>query len=131
MGFVEGDDPFEVRAGPVEDLLETAMVAADGPQCRIGDEKDALFEGDGFVDRPVRQGLDVGCKAPERGPVAPRVFEQRLVLRDPHVATASRSDEHTSELQSLMRISYAVFCLKKKTKTQNINSCNYRYVRHH
>src|SRR3546814_5946754 len=29
----------------------------------------------------------------------------------------SRSDEHTSELQSLMRISYAVFCLKKKKKT--------------
>src|SRR3546814_3953365 len=32
-----------------------------------------------------------------------------------HVAV-SRSEEHTSELQSLMRISYAVFCLKKKTK---------------
>src|SRR3546814_5006420 len=30
---------------------------------------------------------------------------------------ASRSEEHTSELQSLMRISYAVFCLKKKIKT--------------
>src|SRR3546814_10342022 len=30
---------------------------------------------------------------------------------------ASRSEEHTSELQSLMRISYAVFCLKKKTTT--------------
>src|SRR3546814_1393483 len=30
-----------------------------------------------------------------------------------------RSEEHTSELQSLMRISYAVFCLKKKTKRQN------------
>src|SRR3546814_1666656 len=29
----------------------------------------------------------------------------------------SRSEEHTSELQSLMRISYAVFCLKKKTKS--------------
>src|SRR3546814_980383 len=29
-----------------------------------------------------------------------------------------RSEEHTSELQSLMRISYAVFCLKKKTKNQ-------------
>src|SRR3546814_5936307 len=29
-----------------------------------------------------------------------------------------RSEEHTSELQSLMRISYAVFCLKKKTTTQ-------------
>src|SRR3546814_4712478 len=30
-----------------------------------------------------------------------------------------RSEEHTSELQSLMRISYAVFCLKKQTKTPN------------
>src|SRR3546814_5894686 len=30
---------------------------------------------------------------------------------------AERSEEHTSELQSLMRISYAVFCLKKKTNT--------------
>src|SRR3546814_6584909 len=35
-------------------------------------------------------------------------------------ATHARSEEHTSELQSLMRISYAVFCLKKKTSiTQN------------
>src|SRR3546814_2535781 len=31
------------------------------------------------------------------------------------MATSVRSEEHTSELQSLMRISYAVFCLKKKT----------------
>src|SRR3546814_10838774 len=31
------------------------------------------------------------------------------------VTLAGRSEEHTSELQSLMRISYAVFCLKKKT----------------
>src|SRR3546814_969859 len=33
-----------------------------------------------------------------------------------------RSEEHTSELQSLMRISYAVFCLKKKTKHTNIDT---------
>src|SRR3546814_3634739 len=33
---------------------------------------------------------------------------------------AERSEEHTSELQSLMRISYAVFCLKKKKHTQDI-----------
>src|SRR3546814_1691042 len=32
--------------------------------------------------------------------------------------TATRSEEHTSELQSLMRISYAVFCLKKKKKKE-------------
>src|SRR3546814_6813131 len=34
--------------------------------------------------------------------------------------TLSRSEEHTSELQSLMRISYAVFCLKKKNNTTHI-----------
>src|SRR3546814_2108626 len=33
-----------------------------------------------------------------------------------------RSEEHTSELQSLMRISYAVFCLKKKTKDNKIHN---------
>src|SRR3546814_4684208 len=35
------------------------------------------------------------------------------------VADVVRSEEHTSELQSLMRISYAVFCLKKKRKHNN------------
>src|SRR3546814_3060605 len=35
--------------------------------------------------------------------------------------TDSRSEEHTSELQSLMRISYAVFCLTKKNKNTNTN----------
>src|SRR3546814_3166658 len=34
------------------------------------------------------------------------------------ITRSSRSEEHTSELQSLMRISYAVFCLKKKKPTQ-------------
>src|SRR3546814_3749746 len=35
-----------------------------------------------------------------------------------------RSEEHTSELQSLMRISYAVFCLKKKLNHQHIDNTN-------
>src|SRR3546814_3898530 len=39
----------------------------------------------------------------------------------------TRSEEHTSELQSLMRISYAVFCLKKKKKTKKVTS----YRSHH
>src|SRR3546814_9304147 len=38
------------------------------------------------------------------------------------VAAACRSEEHTSELQSLMRISYAVFCLKKKTNTPQVTN---------
>src|SRR3546814_2089713 len=38
--------------------------------------------------------------------------------RDLHPRGRQRSEEHTSELQSLMRISYAVFCLKQKIKQQ-------------
>src|SRR3546814_10898913 len=38
------------------------------------------------------------------------------------VVKRPRSEEHTSELQSLMRISYAVFCLKKKTKNETRTS---------
>src|SRR3546814_2282042 len=41
---------------------------------------------------------------------------RRVDLRAAH--RGDRSEEHTSELQSLMRISYAVFCLKKKTQRQ-------------
>src|SRR3546814_9029798 len=41
---------------------------------------------------------------------------RRLILEQPISDEAVRSEEHTSELQSLMRISYAVFCLKKKKK---------------
>src|SRR3546814_5574877 len=42
------------------------------------------------------------------------------LIRSQHAA--ARSEEHTSELQSLMRISYAVFCLKKKTHTTSNNT---------
>src|SRR3546814_4425728 len=44
--------------------------------------------------------------------------------RRPRLPPPHRSEEHTSELQSLMRISYAVFCLKKKKNT--IHSANYQ-----
>src|SRR3546814_7190849 len=57
-------------------------------------------------------GLDL--KARKRARQAPR---------DPH----SRSEEHTSELQSLMRISYAVFCLKKKKKTHKYRTSHTQY----
>src|SRR3546814_6782618 len=46
------------------------------------------------------------------------LIDQRAELRKlaDQFLLGDRSEEHTSELQSLMRISYAVFCLKKKTK---------------
>src|SRR3546814_5270461 len=59
-------------------------------------------------------------RPPPRSPPERR----RSAHRETHTMSRiplTRSEEHTSELQSLMRISYAVFCLKKK-KTQNNNS---------
>src|SRR3546814_2582771 len=46
----------------------------------------------------------------------PQELYDLRVRNAPDVGFVERSEEHTSELQSLMRISYAVFCLKKKTK---------------
>src|SRR3546814_5676153 len=58
-----------------------------------------------------RAGIGAG-----RRPAALRPGIRRRINPLP---AAQRSEEHTSELQSLMRISYAVFCLKKKTHTEH------------
>src|SRR3546814_2161231 len=56
----------------------------------------------------------------DNGPMIP--VEDRSKFFDPFFST--RSEEHTSELQSLMRISYAVFCLKKKKNKKDITYKN-------
>src|SRR3546814_9117422 len=62
-----------------------------------------------------------------RGPVRPRQADAIT-----HPAFRPRSEEHTSELQSLMRISYAVFCLKKKKRTTTTNNMTiiFTYQKH-
>src|SRR3546814_5567676 len=78
---------------------------------------------------PARQGPagqperdEIRCSASAKAPAAPASPPHPCCPRRPAPAPTSpaRSEEHTSELQSLMRISYAVFCLKKK-KLSNIN----------
>src|SRR3546814_4956072 len=78
------------------------------------------------VGEPLRLGEehDVGLLAPGHGLQGDRCLPQQVserqrllcgqLVQRPDVS--ERSEEHTSELQSLMRISYAVFCLKKKKK---------------
>src|SRR3546814_12257664 len=58
------------------------------------------------------------CCAVDGDRLAVDEFGARRQQEDRQIA--QRSEEHTSELQSLMRISYAVFCLKKKTKPAHI-----------
>src|SRR3546814_8115221 len=67
------------------------------------------------IERYIAQDLEpAGRRAKSERKVAD--LENAVVLvRRHHASFLSRSEEHTSELQSLMRISYAVFCLKKKT----------------
>src|SRR3546814_10751241 len=59
--------------------------------------------------------LDIGFEDDAVGGAALLALDLQIFLE---IAEA-RSEEHTSELQSLMRISYAVFCLKKKKQIQN------------
>src|SRR3546814_7004068 len=74
--------------------------------------------------RGARRGVAVSGAASATRRAAPRrqLGQDQDRLRspaaiDPPYAVCGRSEEHTSELQSLMRISYAVFCLKKKKHT--------------
>src|SRR3546814_4381905 len=61
--------------------------------------------------------IPIGVAAwPDYYPHAPEARADRSLIID----TCDRSEEHTSELQSLMRISYAVFCLKKKKHNMTI-----------
>src|SRR3546814_3904076 len=68
--------------------------------------------------------LRAGTPPRELPGVAPAELMARLThAADYEARIDDRSEEHTSELQSLMRSSYAVFCLKKKTKLDNRRSC--------
>src|SRR3546814_4266797 len=108
------DDPGSIPGGNGGGLERRTRTAATG-------------------DRPAGRAY---APAPRRGPVAARggggavaaVAKNEAemsghgfagALRE-RVTVERRSEEHTSELQSLMRISYAVFCLKKKKKNRNI-----------
>src|SRR3546814_9175406 len=69
-----------------------------------------------LIPRPaIPFGLE-GARVPHSEQVWVLIRSETSRYRPPCVSALYRSEEHTSELQSLMRISYAVFCLKKQTK---------------
>src|SRR3546814_3123864 len=82
----------------------------------IGDFARSAIEPLDFAADIADHGLQVHPQLMHRTQQLPQFIATQ---RDFIMRTQVRSEEHTSELQSLMRISYAVFCLKKKkTKTQ-------------
>src|SRR3546814_6269288 len=118
------------------------MVMGAGPANDVGTHEHVTIQTDdgrsvryidarrfGFMDLFPRAGLDVHPRlaglglepvgaagaTPLTGPVLATLFAGKAAPLK--AALLDRSEEHTSELQSLMRISYAVFCLKKNNKT--------------
>src|SRR3546814_2537311 len=89
-------------------VKDRADISLDGLFLRI----DRIAAG---RQRGVEAGQTEGRGERDR---ASRRANRHVGRRSLRLELASRSEEHTSELQSLMRNSYAVFCLKKKKKTQ-------------
>src|SRR3546814_10883384 len=91
---------------PYTTLFRSYLQSVDLPhrhQELPGQCEQRAVRGAARLSRQRRQGADAGCRGRFLDPA------ERALPR-------LRSEEHTSELQSLMRISYAVFCLKKKKK---------------
>src|SRR3546814_1648298 len=99
---MSGGEPF------VDDLATLGQ--ADGGGDFI------VFGKDGFARFLVPEGGEeiVEVAREQRRGVGGKPARHVLVAHDPDAVLLDRSEEHTSELQSLLRISYAVFCLKKK-----------------
>src|SRR3546814_2685645 len=84
-----------------------------------------LFRSAGAISarQPVlsrRHGGAAGIDEPAAVADATAALPARRLYQEVARRSVGRSEEHTSELQSLMRISYAVFCLKKKNKNIKI-----------
>src|SRR3546814_5965113 len=90
------------------------VVVDPDPADRTGGVDDHGLE-DSAIERPAGAPRAAGRRVAVDEPVG-LVFAQVYALTVGVARRHLRSEEHTSELQSLMRNSYAVFCLKKKTK---------------
>src|SRR3546814_7527112 len=111
LGLAVSVDDEHVRAGLIDDDCRLRDHQRLLRLCPLDDHADELT-GD---EQPLRIG---------QGRAEDHRVGRRIDLDIDEVDRPGRSEEHTSELQSLMRISYAVFCLKKKKnkKEQNIVS---------
>src|SRR3546814_6328236 len=94
--------PDSGASGLKEELTSDAKQLGNSAQRRVEEEAEKRKGGIASQAKSVGSALDRAASELDR--------------EDSPDWVRSRSEEHTSELQSLMRISYAVFCLKKQTK---------------
>src|SRR3546814_9030497 len=110
-----------IRRPPVSTRTDTLFpyttLFRSGPPARFRPLRSRPRDHHGHLQRRLVGQL--GLRADVPGGAAPHgegAEAHRAAAVGRHCRTRRRSEEHTSELQSLMRISYAVFCLKKKKK---------------
>src|SRR3546814_14854226 len=103
------------RSGPSDGLSRPALVPEQNGQAK---RRQIAGEGADRLGAGAVAAVEVEGEADDEAlhPLPRDGHLQPLQVRRELAPLHQRSEEHTSELQSLMRISYAVFCLKKKTK---------------
>src|SRR3546814_8089018 len=107
MAIIVGDETDNTLVGTSD---ADQISGLGGNDSLSGDAGDDLLEGgDGADSLGGGSGTDTASYAGSSAGVTVNLA----------TGTSTRSEEHTSELQSLMRISYAVFCLKKKNTKKN------------
>src|SRR3546814_2764644 len=116
MVFVKATEDSERGLPPAAEM--TAMFEAMGKFNEELVKAGVMIEGDGL--KPSSAGKRIAFDGANRTVIDGPFAEARELVAGywvwevKNMDEAIRSEEHTSELQSLMRISYAVFCLKKK-----------------
>src|SRR3546814_3907341 len=101
----------------------------DANTCKIIEQNKALLANERIKARDRAKDAEADYLAARRSITSVSEPGSRIALPPEARAAVARyrSEEHTSELQSLMRISYAVFCLKKKKQNHPQRTCNTCY----
>src|SRR3546814_9486379 len=110
--------PRSTRTDP---LFPYTTLFRSVPAQKVGNESPSKL-----IDLLNRSIIELGRVA-ERIPMGSPIASAITIAR----IASSRSEEHTSELQSLMRISYAVFCLKKKIRKQGLETEHIQRLKKH
>src|SRR3546814_10623512 len=105
--------------GSIINTSSNAAAAGDSSRIAYGSSKGAILVMTKYI--ATQHGREnIRCNAILPGLILDPELEAKVKdMAEMTKRHLLRSEEHTSELQSLMRISYAVFCLKKKKKTKN------------
>src|SRR3546814_9544348 len=103
-------DEVSIQAGYPYKESAVVDVAVGDMKVQLFTQGDSAWAMDKATDKKLVQAMIKGSTMVVEG----------VSSRGTNTKDTYRSEEHTSELQSLMRISYAVFCLKKKIKNKNI-----------